>query len=203
MGGMVETARMTRSSGFDLHEIEVAVGLDMGLPGIRCCPPDTGPLTARRGARPRRDCPGGRSVHDDPGCWAAATGSRMALRSAIAVESRVRSWKPSTPASRQVSNPKRQSGRERNLDYVRPWRVQPSIDRTDAVLDRQCIRSRRPRRTRRGRNRPQERRSRWGSSHHPGTRQAPSAYGVAGASRWRQFAASPGCAPELVPWVLE
>jgi hypothetical protein len=104
------------------------------------------------------------------------------------------------PRVDKFQTPNRQSGPERNPDFVRPWRVQPSIDRTDAVLDRQCIRSRRPRRTRRGRNRPQERRSRWGSSHHPGTRQAPSAYGVAGASRWRQFAA-PQEPPELVPWV--
>jgi hypothetical protein len=96
------------------------------------------------------------------------------------------------PRVDKFQTPNRQSGPERNPDFVRPWRVQPSIDRTDAVLDRQCIRSRRPRRTRRGRNRPQERRSRWGSSHHPGTRQAPSAYGVAGALALEAVRRSPG-----------
>jgi hypothetical protein len=35
---------MTRLSGFDLHQIEVAVGLELGLPGTRCYPP----LTAAR-----------------------------------------------------------------------------------------------------------------------------------------------------------
>jgi hypothetical protein len=111
---------------------------------------------------------------------------------------RSRSNPASDPGSLQrprvdtFQTPNRQSGRERNPDFVRPSRVQPSIDRTDAVLDRQCIRSRRPRRTRRGRNRPQERRSRWGSSHHPGTRQAPSAYGVAGTLALEAVRRSPG-----------
>jgi hypothetical protein len=34
MGGMVGTARVARSSGFDRHQIEVAVRLDMGAPAL-------------------------------------------------------------------------------------------------------------------------------------------------------------------------
>jgi hypothetical protein len=94
--------------------------------------------------------------------------ARMGIRSAIAVESRVTSWKPSPPGNRRFQTQDRQG----SAQFPGPAAVvgssrllfQPSLDRTDARLDHRCVRSRRPPRTFRGRNGPRERRSPPGST---------------------------------------
>ena len=61
----------------------------------------------------------------------------MAIRSVFAVEFRVGSWKPSPPASKRRPHSYRQDGRA--IPELLWWRVQPSVDRTGAVLDTGAI----------------------------------------------------------------
>ena len=64
----------------------------------------------------------------------------MVIRSAIAVESRVTSWKPSPPANRRLQTQNRQDRGCAGPAIPRPWRV-PAVSRSNRRVARPLVRS--------------------------------------------------------------